>query len=102
MAFILKRCFSETDLKTSHLLQGFLYNYLKTIIGPTPEFHLTILIIEGEPRDVDLAGGHEDARRDVSAESLVGHHHVGRVGPVKCFTCTEIQRNVKFPDILIW
>ena len=80
-------------------MQCFPYNYLKTIIGPTPEFHLTILIIEGEPRDVDLAGGHEDAWRDVGAESLVSHHHIGRVGPVKCFTCTEIQRNVKFPDI---
>ena len=71
-------------------MQGFLYNYLKTIIGPTPEFHLTILIIEGEPGDVDLAGGHEDPGRDVGADPLVGHHHVGGVGRVKSFTGTRI------------
>ena len=90
--FYTKRYFSETDLKTLYLLQCFPYNYLEAVIGPTSKLHLTVLVIEGEPRDVDLAGGHEDAGWDVGALALVCHHHVGRVRPVKCFTCTANNR----------
>ena len=77
------------------LSQCFAHNYLKPVVGPTSELHLTILIIEGEPSDVDLTGGHEDARWDVGALSLVGDHHVGWVGSVKGFTCTANDKNVK-------
>ena len=69
-------------------MQGFLYNYLKTIIGPTSKLHITILVVKWEPGDVDRAAGHEDAGWDVGAKSLVGHHYVGRVGRVKGFTGT--------------
>ena len=90
MAFILNDIFLKQILKLFHLLQCFSYNYLETIIRPTSKLHLTILIIEGEPGDVDLAGGHEDPGRDVGTETLVSDHHVCRIGPVKCFTRTEI------------
>jgi hypothetical protein len=63
--------------------------YLEPIVGPAAELHLTVLIVEGEPCDVDLTGGHEDAGGDVGAEPLAGHHHVGRVGPVKCLAGAE-------------
>ena len=80
-----------------HLSQCFPFNYLESVIGPTSKLHLTILIIEGEPGDVDLAGGHEDPRRDVGALSLVGDHHVGWVGSVKGFTCAANDKNVNPP-----
>ena len=73
-------------------MQCFPYNYLEAVIGPTSKLHLTVLVIEGEPGDVDLAGGHEDAGWDVGALALVCHHHVGGVRPVKCFTCTANNR----------
>ena len=63
--------------------------HLKPVIRPASELHLAVLVVEGEPGDVDLAGGHEDAGRDVGAQSLVGHHHISRVGPIKCFAGTE-------------
>ena len=43
--------------------------YLEPVVGPAPELHLAALIIEGEPGDVDLAGGLEHAGRDVGAET---------------------------------
>ena len=58
-------------------------SHLKPVIRPTSKLHLAVLVVEGEPGDVDLAGGHEDAGRDVGAAAAVRHHHVGRVRPVK-------------------
>ena len=57
--------------------------HLKPIVGPAAELHITVLVVEGEPGDVYLAGGLEDAGRDVGAAARVRHHHVGRVRPVK-------------------
>ena len=87
--FYTKRYFSETDLKTLYLLQCFPYNYLEAVIGPTSKLHLTVLVIEGEPGDVDLAGGHEDARGDVCTTTTARHHHVCWISSIKSFTCTE-------------
>ena len=96
LTWLLAKWFSsETDLKTLGLSQCFPHNYLEPVVRPTSKLHLTILIIEGEPGDVDLAGGHEDPGGDVGALSLVGHHHVGWIGSVKGFTCTANDRNVK-------
>ena len=53
-------------------------------------FVLTLdLVIEGEPCDVNWAGGEEDARGDVGARALASHHNVCRVGPVESLTGTE-------------
>ena len=49
-----------------------------------------MLVIKGEPGDVNLTGGHEDARGDVGAAAAAGHHHVRGVGPIKCFAGAEI------------
>ena len=92
--FLAKRFSSETDLKTLYLSQCFPHNYLKPVVGPTSKLHLTILIIEREPGDVDLAGGHEDPGGDVGALSLMGDHHVSWVGSVKGFTCTANDNDV--------
>ena len=57
--------------------------HLKPIVGPAAELHITVLVVEGEPGDVYLAGGLEDARGYVGAAAPVCHHHVGGEGPVK-------------------
>ena len=68
-------------------------SHLKPVIRPTSKLHLAVLVVEGEPGDVDLAGGHEDAGRDVGAQPLVRHHHISRVGSVKGLTRTEIMES---------
>ena len=57
-----------------------LYHHLETVVGPAAKLHLTVLVVEGEPGDVDLARGHEDAGRDVLAVTGTAHHHVRLVG----------------------
>ena len=60
--------------------------HLKAVIRPASELHLAVLVVEGEPGDVDLAGGHEDAGRDVRAQALESYHNICRVGSVKGLT----------------
>ena len=67
--------------------------HIKPVIRPTSKLHLAVLVVEGEPGDVNLAGGHEDAGRDVGAQPLVRHHHICRVGSVKGLTRTEIMES---------
>ena len=69
--------------------------HLEPIVGPAAELHITVLVVEGEPGDVYLAGGLEDAGRDVGAAPPVRHHHVGRVGPVKLLV-SAAHCNLKF------
>ena len=64
--------------------------HLEAIVCPATELHITILVIKGEPGDINGTGRHEDARRNVGAETLVGNHHVGWVGRVKSFAGTKI------------
>ena len=37
-----------------------LSSYVKSVVGPAPELQLAVLVIEGEPGDVDLTRGLED------------------------------------------
>ena len=62
---------------------------LEPVVGPTPELHLAVLVVEGEPGDVYGAGGLEDPGRDVGAETRAGHHYVGLVGWVKALAGAE-------------
>ena len=68
--------------------------YLEAVVGPTAELHLAVLVVEGEPGDVDGAGGLEHAGGDVGAQTLARHHHVGRVRRVEGFTRTEADNNM--------
>ena len=73
----------------------FLSPHLEAIVGPAAELHITVLVIEGEPGDVYLAGGLEDAGWYVGAAARVRHHHVGRVRPVKLLV-SAAHCNFKF------
>ena len=59
----------EIFLIAPKLIQSTKHIYLKSIVRPAAKLHLTVLVIEGEPGDVDLAGGLEHAGRDVGAET---------------------------------
>ena len=37
--------------------------HLVAVVGPAAELHVAVLLVEGEPLDVDLAGGLVDGRR---------------------------------------
>ena len=65
--------------------------YLESVVRPTAKLHVAVLVVEGEPGDVNLAGGFEDAGRDVSALAGVGHHDVGGVSSVEGLVSTEHQ-----------
>ena len=79
----------EIFLIAPKLIQSTKHIYLKSIVRPAAKLHLTVLVIEGEPGDVDLAGGHEDARGDVCTTTTARHHHVCWISSIKSFTCTE-------------
>ena len=57
--------------------------HLESVIRPAAKLHVAVLVVKGEPGDVDLAGGLEDARRDVGAHPLAGYNHVCVIRPVK-------------------
>ncbi len=61
----------------------FLFLYLEAIVGPATELHVAVLVVEGEPGDVDLAGGLEYPRRDVSAATVAVDHHIGGICTIK-------------------
>ena len=63
-------------------------SHLAPVVGPAAELHLAVLVVEGEPGDVYLAGGLEDAGRYVGAAPRTRQHHIGRVRAVKGFVGT--------------
>ena len=63
--------------------------YLEPVVRPAAELHLAILVVEGEPGDVYGTRGKEDAGRNIGAQAVRRHHHVGRVCSVKSFARAE-------------
>ena len=59
---------------------------LEAVVSPASKLHVTVLVIEGEPSDVNGTWGHEDARGNVGAETLTRDNNIGGVGGVKCLT----------------
>ena len=71
-----------------------MYIYLESVVCPAAELHIAVLLVEGEPGDVDGAGGLEHAGGDVGAQTLASHHHVGRERGVEGFTRTEADNTM--------
>ena len=63
--------------------------HLESVIRPAAKLHVAVLVVEGEPSDVDLTRGLEDAGRNVVAAALILHHHVCLERPVKLLICAE-------------
>ena len=57
------------------------------------------LVIEGEPSDINPAGGLEDAGRDLLALARVPHHDVGREGRVEVLVGGVVEQNVWLPHL---
>ena len=45
--------------------------HLESVIRPAAKLHVAVLVVKGEPSDVDLAGGLEDAGGDVGAHACL-------------------------------
>ena len=86
--------------------------HLESVIRPAAKLHVAVLVVKGEPSDVDLAGGLEDAGGDVGAHTclsvcqvahgekplcvctshtLARNDHVCVVRPVKSLVSTEVK-----------
>lgn len=59
--------------------------YHETVVGPTAEFHLALLIVKREPGDIDFASALEDAWRHVVAGTIVPHNNIGLERIVESF-----------------
>ena len=70
--------------------------HLPAVVGPGAELKLALLVIEGEPGDVDLAGGLEDARRHVQAAAVVFHDDVCVIGAVEFLVGTATSESRRF------
>ena len=78
-------------LKLRVHLEGLAYSttYLKSIVGPASKLHITILVIEREPSDVNLTCGFEYSWRNISTTSCVCHHYIGWKGSIKLLISAE-------------
>jgi uncharacterized protein YjeT (DUF2065 family) len=60
------------------------------------------LIVEGEPRNVNLAGTFENSRREITATTVAPNHHIRLIGAVEFLIGTAIMKyelltsNLKF------
>jgi uncharacterized protein YjeT (DUF2065 family) len=66
--------------------------YLKSVVSPAAEFEFTLLIVEGEPRNVNLAGTFENSRRKITAATVVPNHHIRLIGAVEFLIGTAIMK----------
>ena len=67
--------------------------HIKSVVSPASKLEIAILVVEGKPSDVYLAGGLEDARRDVGASSAACHNYVRLIRSVKRFACAACVNN---------
>lgn len=68
--------------------------YLKSVVRPAAKFHITFLIIEGEPRDIDLARTLEYSRWYKYTATIAVNHHVGCVRAVEAFVSAKTHQFV--------
>ena len=78
-------------LKFSHNLT----THFEAIISPGSKLEFAVLIIEGEPCDVDLARALEDPRRNVEHTSVSVCHNVGLERAIEPLVSTEKQQNIQ-------
>ncbi len=79
----------NTKKKLKATANSMIFSHLPAVVSPAAELHLAVLVVEGEPGDVDLAGGLEDAGGDVGAAPLARQHHVRRVRAVERLVRTD-------------
>ena len=72
-------------------LFGFLQNtqHLPARVRPGAELEVALLVVKGEPGDVNLAGGLEEAGGHVEATAVTAHNHIRLVSPIKLLVGAE-------------
>ena len=68
-------------------------SYLVTIVSPTSELHLTVLVVKWKPSNVNFTGGLKYAGRDVSQCSGISDHNLYRVGAIEGLIGTETDQS---------
>ena len=66
---------------------------------PGAKLHVTALVIEREPGDVNLAGGLEYPGWDLADCPVTVHNDVGGESGVKVFICTVVEQQVRLPHL---
>ena len=66
---------------------------LEPVVGPAPELHLAVLVVERKPGYVNLARGLENSRGNIGTLPVTCDNNIGLVGAVKSFTCTVKMAN---------
>ena len=59
------------------------FPHLPARVGPGSELEVALLVVKGEPGDVDLAGRLEETGGDVEATAVTAHDHICLVSPVE-------------------
>lgn len=83
-------------------LANFRVSYLISIVRPTTEFHITMLIIKWEPRDVYLACALEDTRGHVQTTAVMFDHNICVVRTIESLirtVYTLYEKNSRYIDL---
>ena len=82
-------CFTKITFLFNCIIICRFSTYFKSVISPGPKLELAVLIIEGEPCDVNLARGLEYPRGDIQHWPVRGGNNVGLECSIKSFISTE-------------
>ena len=75
--------FTCWSVPTSGTLPLLTFHHLPPRVGPGSKLEVALLVVKGEPGDVDLAGGLEEAGGHVEATAVTAHNHIRLVSPIE-------------------
>lgn len=61
----------------------------ESVVSPAAKLHGAVLIIEGEPGDVNFTSAFKYARGDIITAAVVANHHIGLEGVIEALVSTE-------------
>ena len=64
--------------------------HLPAGVGPGAKLEVAVLVVEGEPGDVNLAGRLEDSRRNIEHGTVFGDNDVCLEGSIKALISTVV------------
>lgn len=76
--------------------------YLISIICPTAEFHVAMLIVKWKPRDVNFACAFEYSRRHIQTTAITFNNDIRVVGSIESFVSTDKREKEKENELFFW
>lgn len=67
--------------------------YLVTVVGPATKLHITFLVVEREPGDVNFASRLKDTWRDIQAIAIAAYNHVCWISSIKGFVSAASRKD---------